>query len=232
MTVSQRLRGRGKMLSGIRYLPVRVLDWLEEHSRWRHLKELGSSNIVRASILMPAFGYMLLLNENIHQYLTIKYDGWLLQYLPNVWRIWFLFYGSFFVATATILYSIYCPQEVKQYSNEFEMAEMEAKHQINLRQAEVVKNRLKWLWDTMPRWMFPYFDINNIDFEDKIYDRPDPVGYLAQFCLMQWMILDMWHRGLRCFIFVMYAIGLTLIAMPAGFTFLQVTWIPVKRAIW
>ena len=41
---------------------------------------------------MPAFGYILLLNENVHQYLTIKYDGWLLHYLPSVWRVWLLFY--------------------------------------------------------------------------------------------------------------------------------------------
>lgn len=215
----------------LRYAHVRALEWLEEHSRWRQLKELGSSNIVRASVLMPAFGYMLLLNENIHQYLTIKYDGWLLNYLPNVWRIWFLFYGSFFVALATILYSIYCPPEVKDYANAFDMAETEAKHQISLRQAEVVRDRLKRLWDNMPKWMFPYFDLNSINLEGSPYDRADPIGHLANMCLVQWMILDMWHRGLRCFIYVMYAVGLTLVAVPAAFTFLQVTWLAIGRAV-
>ena len=87
----------------MRYLWAVTVDWLESHSRWNQLKALGSSNLVRASVLMPAFGYMLLLNDQVHQYLTIKYDGWLLKYLPNVWRIWLLFYGSFFLATATIL---------------------------------------------------------------------------------------------------------------------------------
>jgi hypothetical protein len=180
---------------------------------------------------MPAFGYMLLLNDNVHQYLTIKYDGRLLDHLPNVWRIWFLFYGSFFVATATIIYSICCPPEVKQYNSEFDMADAEAKHQINLKQAEVIRDRLKWLWSNMPSWMYPYFDINNIDFKADFYVRQDPVGYLAQFCLMQWMILNMWSRKIRCFIFVTYAIGLTLLAIPAAFTFLQVTWIAMRHVI-
>ena len=111
------------------------------------------------------------------------------------------------------------------------MAETEAKHQVNLKQAEVVRNRLKWLWDNMPTWMFPYFDLNNINLDGKLYDRADPVGHLAHICVMQWMILDMWHRKLRCSIYVMYAIGLTLVAIPAGFTFLQVTWLAIRRVI-
>jgi hypothetical protein len=59
------------------------IKWLALQSFWIRLKTLGDSNLVKASVLMPAFGYILLLNENIHQYLTIKYDGWLLNYLPS-----------------------------------------------------------------------------------------------------------------------------------------------------
>jgi hypothetical protein len=96
---------------------------------------------------MPAFGYMLLLNEQVHQYLTIEYDGWLLNYLPDVWRIWLLFYGSFFLAAATILYSAFCPQEVKRYSSAFEMADVEGNHQVTMNQAGSSSLRLgKSIW--------------------------------------------------------------------------------------
>jgi hypothetical protein len=61
--------------------PLRVAHWLEAQSRWSQLKSLGGSNIVCASVLMPAFGYILLLNEHVHQYLTVKYDGLLLLYV-------------------------------------------------------------------------------------------------------------------------------------------------------
>ena len=104
------------------------LVWLELHSRWSVLRSLGGSNLVKASVLMPAFGYMLLLNDNVHQYLTIKYDGVLLNYLPNVWRIWLLFYGSFLVALATLLYSYFCPPDVKRYGSPYEKANAEAEH--------------------------------------------------------------------------------------------------------
>lgn len=62
-----------------RLVPSPCRAWLELHSRWSVLRTLGGSNLVKASILMPAFGYILLLNENFHQYLTIKYDAWLLD---------------------------------------------------------------------------------------------------------------------------------------------------------
>src|SRR5262245_55147275 len=99
------------------------IRWLAFHSLWHRLKNLGDSNLVKASVLMPAFGYMLLLNEDVHQYLIIKYDGWLLNYLPSTWRIWLLFYGSFFLAIASILYSICCPREIKLYRSAYEMSD-------------------------------------------------------------------------------------------------------------
>jgi hypothetical protein len=147
---------------------------------------------------MPAFGYMLLLNENVHQYLTVKYDGWLLTFLPNVWRIWFLFYGSFFLATATIVYSIFCPPEVKQYSSAFEMTEAEAKQSLNISHADLIQDRVKWLNDQMPLWMFPYFHAADLNFELPISKRVNQIDHLSAYYIHLWMILDIWHRGVRC----------------------------------
>lgn len=115
-----------------------AVHWLEARSRWGQLRSLGGSSIVRASVLMPAFGYILLLNENVHHFLTVKYDGLLLQYLPALWRIWLLFYGSFALAIGTILYSFFCPQEVKRYQSSFEMADRETDHQVDMGQLEEV----------------------------------------------------------------------------------------------
>jgi hypothetical protein len=92
-----------------------ILSWLESRSRWSKLRQLSQSNLVRSSVLMPAFGYMLLLNEQVHSFLAIKYDaGWLLRCLLGLWRLWLLFYGSFFLAIASILFSLRCPSEIKR----------------------------------------------------------------------------------------------------------------------
>lgn len=66
-------------------------------------------------------------------------------------RIWLLFYGSFFLAAATILYSIFCPLEVKRYSRAFEMADGEAKHQYTLNQSTLVQREAKRIYEGMPR---------------------------------------------------------------------------------
>ena len=103
---------------------------------------------------MPAFGYILLLNDNVHQYLTVKYDGWLIEHLhlPGVWRIWLLFYGSFLLAAATILYSSFCPDEIKRYPSAFEMADGETEHQYNLGQFKIVQDNLGKLYANLSKW--------------------------------------------------------------------------------
>ena len=178
---------------------------------------------------MPAFGYMLLLNEQVHQYLTIEYDGWLLNYLPDVWRIWLLFYGSFFLAAATILYSAFCPQEVKRYSGAFEMADVERKHHVNMNQAALIQHEVRKIYLEMPKWMFPYFDMDGMNHEEDVSTFVNPDAYLSKFLFLQWSIQDMRLRELRIFLYLLFAVGLILIAIPTAFTFLQVTWIPMRH---
>ncbi|MGJ5037926.1 hypothetical protein ACQR13_27755 [Bradyrhizobium sp. HKCCYLRH3059] len=172
---------------------------------------------------------MLLLNDQVHQYLAVKYDGWLLNYLPNVWRIWLLFYGSFSLAAATILYSAFCPQEVKLYSSAFEMADAEAKHHFNINEASIVQRETRAMYLQMPRWMYSYFDMNNMNHEIDVGTFPNPEAYLSKFLILRWRIQDMQRRGLRILLYVLFSVGLSLIGVPAALTFLQVTSIPLRN---
>src|SRR5262249_15550840 len=107
-------------------LVQRVLTWLEERSRWSKLRVLGQSSLVRASVLTPVFGYLLLLNDNVRQFLTIQFDaGGLFHYLPPMWRVWMLYYGSFSLAIGSIFFSWRCPAYIKQYATAFQMADGE-----------------------------------------------------------------------------------------------------------
>jgi hypothetical protein len=173
----------------------RAIAWLEEHSRWNQLRTLGDSNLVNASVLMPAFGYMLLLNDNVHQYLTIKYDGWLLHHLPSIWRIWLLFYGSFFLAIATILYSIYCPSQVKRYASRFAMADAEREHHMRLGQETLVRELLGDARDRMTKIQIeavPAFDVGD---ENPNYLGTDPLARISN------MLIWIGFRCVSAFIF-------------------------------
>jgi hypothetical protein len=208
-------------------------NWIEARSRWGQLRQLGSSNLVRASVLMPAFGYMLLLNENVHQYLTIRYDGWLLSWLhlPNVWRIWLLFYGSFCLAAATILYSLFCPVEVKRYISSFEMADREASHQLDLGQFDPVRDTVKKMYGELSSWersIVPSRPRVPLDVPDGMASR---LSALSVILIHQWTLRNFQRPRLRCFVFLLYAAGLSLVGIPAVLTFVQVSWLGLERLV-
>ena len=81
----------------------------------------------------------------------------------------------------------------------------------------------------MPKWMFPYFDMDGMNHEADVSTFVNPDAYLSKFLFLQWSIQDMRLRELRIFLYLLFAVGLILIAIPAAFTFLQVTWIPMRH---
>ena len=197
------------------------IGWLELRSRWSELRALGQSPLVRASVLMPAFGYILLLNDNVHQYLTIKYDGWLLQYLPSLWRVWLLFYGTFALAIASIIFSRFCPTEIKRYVSAFAMVDAEREHSHHPNRTEEIRRQLRDLYEGMSKWegsIFPY--------KLKLHEPDLGIQWsdiLSGTLLYRWILADIKRPVLRIITLLIFAAGLTLLAVPAMFTFLQVT---------
>jgi hypothetical protein len=209
---------------------MRTLHWLEAKSRWSQLKSLGGSSIVRASVLMPAFGYILLLNENVHQYLTVKYDGLLLHYLPALWRIWLLFYGSFALAIGTILYSSFCPREIKRYQSSFEMADREADHQANLGQSEDEKRALKRAYALLPDAVASRAGFVKVDVENpNAFGASNLNTAISGMLIHRYTARDLSQSNLRIFILLLFSVGLGLLAIPATFTFVQVTLLALKH---
>jgi hypothetical protein len=121
----------------------RALTWLEERSRWSGLRALGQSSMVRASVLTPVFGYLLLLNDNVRQFLTIQFDAdGLFRCLPSMWRVWMLYYGSFALAIGSILFAWRCPTYVKQYATFLQMADAERHHRTAHNPPEAISREL------------------------------------------------------------------------------------------
>jgi hypothetical protein len=208
----------------------RFPTWLEAHSRWNQLRVLGDSGLVKASVLMPAFGYILLLNENVHQYLTIKYDGWLLNYLSSLWRIWLLFYGSFCLATGSLLFSWRCPREIKQYTSEFEIVDAEREHRAHQNQINQVRDEFKSFYLGRSKWETSIFSIQNFEPDSTGLGIPgsDPLGGMLFY---RWTLMNVRRPMTRIVIAMLFGIGLALLAVPAAFTFLQVTLLLVHRLI-
>lgn len=208
---------------------LQLRDWLEEHSRWNELRALGNSNLVKASVLMPAFGYMLLLNDNVHSYLTIKYDGWLLGYLPSIWRIWLLFYGSFFLAAGTLLYAWYCPVPVKRYAFGFAMADAEWEHHLNLNQLEMILGELRLACARMTPLEKTFWPDLRVGDEDPFWPGMTGKMRASNTLVYIWNVANTSSFKLRVTVFVLLWSGLFLVGLPAVFTFLQVTALAFTR---
>ena len=111
--------------------PGGLWKWLEAQSRWSKLRVLGQSNMVRASVLMPVFGYLLLFNEKARQFLTIFYDAnGVFRHFPSMWRVWMLYYGSFSLAIGSLLFAFLCPICIKQYWSAFAMVDAERNNRV------------------------------------------------------------------------------------------------------
>jgi hypothetical protein len=204
----------------------KAVAWLEARSRWGQLRVLGNSDLVKASVLMPAFGYMLLLNDNVHYYLTIKYDGLLLNYLPSIWRIWLLFYGSFLVAIGSILYMAFCPAEVKRYASAFEMADAEQEHQERLGQVSQVRDNAVRLYANLSERERAILPFNVAHLKAILEGSPIP-----PLLVVHWTFANISRQALRIAILLLFSVGLVLIAVPAAFTFVQVTLLGARRLL-
>ena len=214
-----------------------ICTWLEARSRWSKLRELGQSSLVRSSVLMPIFGYLLLLNENVHHYLTIQYDAnWPFNYLPTMWRVWMLFYGSFLLAMGSILFAWWCPAEIKQYASPFSLADAERPHLTAHNQTHHIADKLKALYSGMSVresaiFVFPRLkpDLPNLGAgtsPDLVTSDQWGLGLIHI-----WTVNDIKHPSLRIIILFLFKAGLVLLAIPAGFTFLQVTLLLAKHVL-
>ena len=203
-----------------------ILSWLEARSRWSELRNLGQSNLVKASVLMPVFGYLLLLSEHVHYYL---YDtNWPFGHLPSLWRVWMLFYGSFLLAVGSILFALFCPVEIKRYPSAYYLVDTERPHLTAHGQTQQIADKLTVLYDSMSTWQKSIFQRPKL--------RPDlPNLGAGTIPALQtgdqwglglihiWELKDIKRPFLRIIVFALFCTGLFLLAVPAAFTFLQVT---------
>jgi hypothetical protein len=211
--------------------------WLETRARWSKLRELGQSNLVRASVLMPVFGYLLLLNERVHDYLIIQDDGnWPFNLLPSMWRVWMLFYGSFILAMGSILFAWCCPVEIKRYVSAFSLADTERPHLTAHNQTQQIADKLRTLYGSMSEWESSIFLRPRLKPDEPNLGAgtsPDlATGDQWGLGLIHiWEVNDIKCPTLRIFILFLFRAGILLLAVPAGFTFLQVTLLLAKRLL-
>ena len=172
---------------------------------------------------MPAFGYMLLLNDRVHEYLTI------LNY-PSVWRVWFLYYGSFFLAAGTIAFSLFCSNDIKRYVSPYELADAQTQHLYRLNLRSQTLSKVKSMYDKMSPRERSLLGLDPFDFSDQpITPEGTQLRQLSVALIHIWAIQNIKRPILRMGLSIVFGFGLALVAIPAVITFGQVTVLFLKR---
>ena len=85
------------------------------------------------------------------------------------------------------------------------------------------------LYDGLSKREDQIFTFNKMDLRQPPADTAGQLKRISRCLVHMWLMRSLKRPRLRGAIYILFAIGLTLIAIPAVFTFLQVSFVAVKR---
>jgi hypothetical protein len=203
----------------------RIWHWLDTHSHWTKLRILGNSRLAKVTSVIPIVGSVLLLNYEFLEFITYTniQDG-TGGSLP-FWRIHLLYYGSCFIAVATLIYAIFCPERVKKYEGIVEYTAAELPFFSFESHQEYHQGLLKTEYLRLSKGgkrRNEYLDeLHQVAF----YNNKD----LARMMAAHFSALNVEHPISRMITYICYGIGFFLVSIPTAITFLQVTFFAVQR---
>jgi hypothetical protein len=193
-------------------------EWLP----WTALRGFGNSPVVRASMVMPVVGYLILLNDHLIHWGEL-HPQFRLFASDNPWRLIFLYWGTFCIAIASVAYAMCCPTVIKLYAHAVEFfndAERYVGHGDKLREmAEGTAHAARRLrgdeLERLSRKSAGFFDRPGAVLHDaranpgKIFDAAYEMADIA-------------GRGWRLLCGCFFSLGFILLGIPAGVTLLGV----------
>ncbi|MEP4887140.1 MAG: hypothetical protein ABJ215_12285 [Alphaproteobacteria bacterium] len=81
-------------------------DW-----RWHKTSRFFRSYIVKLTILAPAIGYLIILNQEFSSFFTLVFDSGAPEDSLN--RVYYIFFGLTFIGVSAGIFEMFCPAEVK-----------------------------------------------------------------------------------------------------------------------
>jgi hypothetical protein len=87
-------------------------------AKWTTLREVGNLWAVKLTVLIPVVGYLILFNAYLIEYLRLSPEVVSppqLQTGAIGFRLLCIYFGLCFIAAASVLYTRFCPQQIKQF---------------------------------------------------------------------------------------------------------------------
>jgi hypothetical protein len=121
------------------YRLISAHDIVDEHRMftpsWDRLRVIGNSRLIKLTIIMPLVGYLIIFNNHVVSALQLATSYFSSDiehsFLGNIngeflaSRLRFLYFGFFLTGVGSSLFTLFCPQKVKQYADAVALAQRE-----------------------------------------------------------------------------------------------------------
>lgn len=212
--------------------------FIDQIPNWNALRVLGKSKVVSLTILMPFIGYLILFNQELSNYLELSKE--ILNITSEsgqdkglaISRLYYLYFGFMLIGFGSILFSICCPQYIKENNTEYEFVDRELSLASVSRFSKILlpfsdKNRFGKIHQKLGLYNKAFQaakyepDGDNVDYVLKRTGQLESLSAKG--------ILGMvWHYYLDCKILcratisLLYGTGLILVLIPSALVFKRV----------
>jgi hypothetical protein len=196
-----------------------AFDVFDFKSRWGKLRLLGNSSIAQSTIAVPILGYFILFNSDVVEYLRLHTDFCQGKGCGISWRLYFLYFGCFFVAIGASVYGLFCPTIAKIYPGASDFFEAEKTYFSG-------PSNLKYLFDLIEKEkggpVADPFQLKTHIIAAHAALNAAHVQALADIMGEYYVLQNTCKRGTRILSFLSYCCGIGLILVPTFLTFFQI----------
>lgn len=201
---------------------------------WTNLRSAGNSSLVKATLLIPLLGYLVVFNENFLHFIQISKElvgmGTPNSGGPIPFRLMATYFGLCFIAVGSALYNVFCPQEIRRHATAAEYIGQggEKMSILEMRAIEGFVERGDELATT---------SLGNFRLRENSRPFPnDPTEHRERLRLSEGAVLDIYfhmlnrkHPNARTACGAFFALGFTFLLVPSLDIFVRVIWLASKK---
>lgn len=194
-------------------------------ANWTGLRSIGNSTFSKLTMFVPVFGYFILFNDSLVQYLRLVFDVCPAGGCEVGWRVFLIYFGLCFVAVGAVIFAARCPDIVKRYSTSrefFETSQLFYAHHHNL----------LWLLDDIKGMRgAAYNDGFGLDTlaAQNAGLGAGQVHMLSGPMAAYYNLKNKSRPGWRWVCLAFYGVGAALLAVPTLLTFFEVAAVAIRR---
>lgn len=151
---------------------------------WHQFRVLGQSRVVNSAVLFPVVGYYILFGEQFQSHLVLLPEfasnqcesNQLVNWVYSWSRAHLLYLGMLFIAVASIVYQLFCPGLIKEYSSARSYLALDTQRR-SLYQLKYIVNEILNIPDHKKRWYSEWIlDVNNS--YGPVFDKSETISQL------------------------------------------------------